>query len=91
MKMTVIKNESNELIVEFDTKDTTIPDLIASQLLQNESVEFAGVSKEHPEVGTARLALKTEKKKASTVFAKALEEIEENISAIQKQLPSKGK
>ncbi|MCW6159866.1 MAG: hypothetical protein LVQ95_02140 [Candidatus Micrarchaeales archaeon] len=91
MKMTVIKNESSELIVEFDSGDLTVPDLIANQLLQNESVEFAGVSKEHPEVGKARLALRTGKKKASAVFAKALEEIEENIAELQKQLPSKGK
>lgn len=91
MKMNVIKNESNELIVEFETKDFTIPDLIANQLLQNDDVEFAGVAKDHLEVGKPRLVVKTGKKKAHAVFAKALEEIEENISALQKQIPAKGK
>lgn len=91
MKMNVIKNESNELIVDFETGDLTIPDLVANQLLQMDGVEFAGVSKEHPEVGKARLALRTKGKKAGTLFAKALDEIEENITALQKQIPAKGK
>ena len=91
MKMNVIKNESNELVVEFDTSDFTIPDLLASQLLENDDVEFAGVAKDHPEVGKPRLTLKTGKKKAVTVFSKALEEVDENLAELRTQLNAKGK
>ena len=90
MKMNVLKEESNELIIEFETSDLTIPDLIASQLLENSDVEFAGVAKDHPEVGKPRLVLKTNKKKAKDAFMKALEEIDESITELKSQV-GKGK
>ncbi len=89
MEMKVIKNESKELVVEFVTKDLTIPDLIASELLQNSDVEFAGVEKDHPEIGNPRLVVKTGKKKASDALEKALEDIDENFSDLKKKLSKK--
>ena len=89
MKMNVIKNETNELIVEFETTDTTIPDLIAAQLLENDDVELAGVAKDQPEVGKPRLVLKTSKKKASTLFAKTLDELDDSIGALKSSLGKK--
>lgn len=83
MKLHMIKEETNELIVEFDTKDLTIPDLIANKLLQYDEVEFAGVGKEHPEVGKARLAIKTSKKSAKSMLNKALEELDEEFASIK--------
>ena len=89
MEMNVIKNESKELVIEFVTKDLTIPDLIVSELLQNSDVEFASVEKDHPEVGNPRLVVKTCKKKASDALEKALENIDENFSDIKKRLSKK--
>jgi DNA-directed RNA polymerase subunit L len=91
MKMNILKDETNELIIEFETQDLTIPDLIASQLLENDDVEFAGVAKEHPEVGKPRLVLKTNKKKAKDTFLKALIEVDEQITELKTQLGSKSK
>ena len=89
MKINVLKNESNELKIEFETGDLTIPDLIANQLLENDDVAFAGVAKDHPEVGKPVLTLKTNKKKAAAAFEKALEEIDENITQLKSQISGK--
>lgn len=91
MKITVIKDESNELIIDFETSDLTIPDLIASQLQQNDDVEFAGVAKDHPEVGKPRLVLKTSKKKAKDVFVKAIDQLDDIMTELKSSFPSKGK
>ena len=89
MKINVIKNESNEMTIEFDTPDLTIPDLIASELLKNDDVEFAGVAKSHPEVGKPTLVIKTNKKKAKDALAKALDQIEEMAAELKSQLGKK--
>ena len=91
MKIDVIKDESTELIIDFETNDLTIPDLIASVLQENDDVEFAGVTKEHPEVGKPRLVIKTSKKKAKDVLAKALEQLDDTISELKTGISAKAK
>lgn len=90
LKIKVLKDESKELMVEFDTKDLTIPDLIASELLAEDDTEFAGVSKDHPETGNVVLALKS-KKTAKTELLKALGRIDEQFAELKTQLSSKKK
>ena len=87
--MNIIKDEKKEMVIEFGSEDFTIPDLIASELLQNSDVEFAGVEKDHPEIGNPRLVVKTGKKKASDALEKALEDIDENFSDLKKKLSKK--
>ncbi len=89
MKINVIKDESNELMVEFDTSDFTVPDLIASQLLENDDVEFAGVAKDHPEVGKPRLVIKTGKKKAKDALLKALDQVDDTFSELKASVSGK--
>ncbi len=86
MKINVIKNEAKELVLEFETSDFSIPDLIAGELLKNEDVEFAGVAKDHPETGKPTLNLKTDKKKAQDVLEKALKSIDDEFEDLQGQL-----
>ncbi len=88
MKINVLKDESKELMIEFDTKDLTFPDLIASALVAKDETEFAGVSKDHPETGNAVLVLKS-RKQAKAELLKALEEIEEQFSELKSQLSKK--
>lgn len=83
MKIKVLKDEGKELEIEFDTKDMTIPDLMAAELLENDDVDFAGVSKDHPETGKPVLKVKTSKKKAADVVLKSLENIEENFTKLK--------
>lgn len=90
MKINVLKDESKELIIEFDTKDLTIPDLIANALVNEENTEFAGVSKDHPETGNAVLVLKS-KKTAKTELLKALGKIDEQFSELKSQISTSRK
>ncbi len=83
LKINVIKDEGKELIVEFDTKDFTIPDMIADQLLEDGSVEYAGVMKEYRETSSPRLMITAKKPKDS--LAKAVSELEDEFAAIAKQ------
>lgn len=51
MEAKIIKNDSKELQIEFEDGDITIPDLIVNAVINDKDVEFAGVEKDHPEVG----------------------------------------
>jgi DNA-directed RNA polymerase subunit L len=88
MKIEIKKDEGKELDIEFDTPDLTIPDLIASELLTNDNVEFAGVSKDHPEVGKPLLVVRS-KKSAKSDLLKALQSIDEQFTALKAQLSKK--
>ncbi len=84
----MLKEESKELVVEFQTHDLTIPDLIASELLESDSVEFAGVSKDHPETGNAVLVVKSSKK-AKEELLKAIESLDEQFAELKTQISKK--
>lgn len=90
MKIKVLKDETKELMIEFETKDLTIPDLIASELINEDDTEFAGVSKDHPETGNAVLVLKS-KKTAKTELLKAIGRLDENFAELKSQLSSSKK
>lgn len=79
MEIKIIKNESKELILEFGSSDLTIPDLLAHELMNDSDVGFAGVTKEHPEVGKPRLVVKTSKKSASKALESAIDRIRDNM------------
>lgn len=87
MKINVKKDESKELNIEFETNDITIPDMIANELLANDDVEFAGVSKDHPEVGKPVLIIKS--KNAKKDLLKALDGINATFSALKTQIAKK--
>ncbi|MDE1871302.1 MAG: hypothetical protein KGI06_03615 [Candidatus Micrarchaeota archaeon] len=90
MKIKVLKDESKELMIEFDTKDLTIPDLIANALVNEDDTEFAGVSKDHPETGNAVLVLKS-KKTAKTELLKAIGRLDEQFADLKSQISSSKK
>ncbi|MCL4411519.1 DNA-directed RNA polymerase subunit L [Candidatus Marsarchaeota archaeon] len=89
MEINTIKEEGKELVIEFVTKDMTILDLVAGELLQNDDVEFAGVEKDHPEIGNPRLVIRTSKKKPKEALEKALENIDETFSDMKKSFSKK--
>ena len=64
----VIKDEAKELQLEFESGDLTIPDLLAAELRDNEGVEFAGVAKDHPEVGKPLLVIKSKRSAKSDLL-----------------------
>ena len=85
MKINVKKDESKELDIEFENPELTVPDMVAKELLTNDSVEFAGVLKDHPEVGKPLLVIKS-KKSAKSDLIKAIESIEENFTDLKSQI-----
>ena len=91
MKASIIKKEDNELIIEFEDKSLALPDFIAGQLLTYDEVEFAGVTRDHPETGKPRLVIKTSKKKAKDMLKKALEDIDKNLDEMKAQIKKQKK
>ncbi len=89
MEIKVIKNEGKELMLEFETKDLTIPDLIAHELLNDNDVTFAGVLKDHPEVGKPMLVVKTNRKKAVDAVSSAIDRIGESIKEMRAGISKK--
>ncbi|MGC8669801.1 MAG: RpoL/Rpb11 RNA polymerase subunit family protein [Candidatus Micrarchaeia archaeon] len=85
MEVKIVKNEGNEVWIEFENGDTTLPDLIANTMLERNNVEFAGVRKDHPEIGKPLLVIKT-KRNVKEEIGKVLEELEEELKGLQSQL-----
>lgn len=86
MDYKILKDDENELMVEFNSPDLTIPDLVANTALEDSKVTFAGVYKEHPDVGNPQLVIKTKGEKAAEAFKRALNKIESSIKDMKKQL-----
>lgn len=82
MKLNLIRNEDKELAVEFDTSDFTIPDLIADELLEDSNVEFAGVSKDHPETGKPVLVIRAKKSPKASLMD-AIERLDKSFGEIK--------
>jgi DNA-directed RNA polymerase subunit L len=83
-----VKNEAKEIQLEFENGDLTIPDLLAAELRANDSVEFAGVMKDHPETGKPLLVIKS-KKSAKSDLLKAIEKLDEEFEDLKDQLSKK--
>jgi DNA-directed RNA polymerase subunit L len=84
----VVKDEAKELQLEFENGDLTMPDLIAAELRDNEGVEFAGVMKEHPEIGKPLLVIKS-KRSAKSDLLKAIGKLDEEFEDLKDQLSKK--
>lgn len=89
MDIKVIKNESKELVIEFQSKDMTMPDLLAHELMNDSDVAFAGVAKAHPEVGRPVLTIKTTKKAATSALESAIGRISDNIDSVRSGISKK--
>ncbi len=86
MKINIIENKPKKLILEFSAGDLTIPDLIATYLTEQTDVIFAGIEKNHPEIGKPLLILKTSSKKPIDVLNKALDELKESYTELKKEI-----
>ena len=89
MKTNVLKNEGKELVLEFEGTDSTIAEMLASQLLTESDVSFAGGSRDHPQTGKPTLVIKTSKKKPADALQSAIEELEGSFSEMMKSIPKK--
>jgi len=88
MKMDIVEDESNSLIIEFDGIDRGILDLIKEKMIGNKDVDFVTVTKMHPESSTTRLVIKASKSPRSLLqkaVSDAEKEVEEMRDAIKKK------
>lgn len=88
MKLNVIESDAKSIIVEFEDADRGIAELIKDKVLESKDVEFAGVVKEHPQVGNPRLIVKAEKN-AKGIVLKAVESLQDDLKELATQLPKK--
>jgi DNA-directed RNA polymerase subunit L len=85
MELKIIEDEPKSMILEFKDADRGIAELIKDRLTANKDVDFAGVIKEHPEIGMPRLVVKASR--ARSLVIKAVEEVQEEIKEMASQLP----
>jgi DNA-directed RNA polymerase subunit L len=86
MELKIIEEEPKSIVLEFVNADRGIAELIKDRLMENKDVEFAGVTKEHPEIGMPRLVVKSSRSAKSLVL-KAVEEVQEEIKELSSQMP----
>ncbi len=85
MELKIIEDEPKSVVLEFVEADRGIAELIKDKLISNKDVSFAGVMKEHPEIGMPRLVVKADKARA--LVLKAVEEVQEEIKEFSSQMP----
>lgn len=90
VELNIIEDEPKSMIIEFMDSDRAVAELIKDKLMGNASVEYAGVVKEHPDIGHPRLVVKSSKSARSLVL-KALEEVQDDIKDLTSQLPKQKK
>jgi DNA-directed RNA polymerase subunit L len=75
MKPRVIDNTKYELKVEFEGETHSFPNLLRKTLLEEDAVEFAGYSIDHPLLASPIITIKTKRRQANVVLREALEKM----------------
>ena len=88
MKLNIDEQDSKSIIIEFVGADRGIPELLKEKLLENKSVNFVSVIRDHPEIGSPKLVVKADKSVKALVL-KAAEELEDEIKQLTAQIPKK--
>ena len=87
MKVTVIKEEGNELRLEIEGEGHTIGNLLQQELLEDKRVEISGYDIPHPLINSAILYIRTlGKRSPRKVLKEALERLQEKIDKLQGML-----
>ncbi|MGC8671503.1 MAG: RpoL/Rpb11 RNA polymerase subunit family protein [Candidatus Micrarchaeia archaeon] len=88
MPISIIEDTPKSLVIEFQGIDRGVAEAIADKLQNAEGIDFAGVEKEHPEIGNPRLVVKASKNPKALV-SKAIDEILEEVEQLKVQMPKK--
>jgi len=86
MEVKVDKKEKNLVEITFVGEDIAMVQAIREFLMEDDSVEFAGVVKEHPEVAHPKLILKVKKGNPVAMTAKAAGKVAKAASELSKKL-----
>ncbi len=91
MKLKVVEEKGNELVIEIEGEEHSFPALLAWALLQDPNVDFAVYDKEHPLIGNAKLYIRTKRGSPWTALSKTVKTIEEEFKGLLKMTEQKEK
>ena len=86
MEIKILKDEKDELQVEFSEIDEGFLNLIKNAVWQQSGVEFAGFNIDHPETGKPIFIIKSKGKKTKDIWNSALESVSEELEKFGKEL-----
>lgn len=86
MEFNILKDEKDELLIEFAESDHGFLTLIKDAIWKESGVEFAGFKVEHPETSKPIFIIKTKGKKAKDVWNSALETVSSEVDKFEKEL-----
>ena len=91
MKLKVISETSDSMVLELSGEQHTFPTILCWALLKDPRVDFAVYDVDHPLVGTPRLHLRTNRKKPRNALVDAVKLLESEFKEIGKQFDKKAK
>ncbi len=86
MDVKILKDEKDELQIEFSETDEGFLNLVKNAVWQQSGVEFAGFRIEHPETSKPVFVVKSKGKKAKDIWNSAIESISEELEKFGKEL-----
>ncbi|MEM2963086.1 MAG: DNA-directed RNA polymerase subunit L [Candidatus Anstonellales archaeon] len=86
MEIKVIKEEENYLELEVGGEDISVLNAIREIALEDEDVEFASCTQEHPEVGNLKLIVRTKSKDPAKVLANAAKKLADQAKKFKQDI-----
>lgn len=86
MELKILKDEKDELQIEFAETDEGFLNLIKNAVWQQSGVESAGFRIEHPETSKPVFIIKSKSKKAKDIWNSALETVSGELEKFGKEL-----
>jgi DNA-directed RNA polymerase subunit L len=86
MKLEVIEQKKNALVLEFKDEDRTLVDLLRKELWNDEEVKAAGLYESHPLVGTPRLILETKGEPPKEALLAASNRLKKIMTKLSKEI-----
>ena len=84
MDINILKDEKDELHIEFSETDEGFLNLLKNAVWQQSGVDFAGFRVEHPETSKPIFIIKG--KKAKDIWSSAVETVSEELEKFGKEL-----
>lgn len=90
MEIKIISSTKNNLVMDIEDEDVSIPEIIRYELLKDNRVIFAGVSEQHPLLKKLTMRVQTKGIEPLNAlissFSKAIEKTSELLSEVNKAL-----
>lgn len=90
MKLNIIEDKKDSLILEIEGEQHTFPALLCWALLKDSKVKVAVYDIEQPLVGKPKIYIRTKGKKPKNAILKSLDLIDKELDSIKKGIKAKG-